>query len=69
MGGSDSPKYMVLGTVDRRVRRRGLGGRVSLEDVAQQMADFKTYLHVDLALDVVTVEPSAWTAKMVQEAA
>jgi hypothetical protein len=42
-----SPTYIVLGTVDRQVWRRGLEGRVSLSDVVQQMADFKTYLRLD----------------------
>jgi hypothetical protein len=56
VAGSDSPKYVVLGTVDRRVWRRGLEGRVALQEVVQQMADFKTYLRVDLT-------PAGWYPK------
>jgi hypothetical protein len=48
VGGSTSPKYVVLGTLDRRVWRRGLKGPVALAEVIQHMADFKTYLRVDL---------------------
>jgi hypothetical protein len=54
--GSGSPKYVVLGTVDRHVWRRGLEGRVSLDEVVQQMADFKTYLRVDFT-------PAGWYPK------
>ena len=56
VGGSASPKYVVLGTVDRRVWRRGLEGRVSLDEAVQHMADFKTYLRVDFT-------PAGWYRK------
>ena len=42
------PEYVVLGTVDRHVYRQGLSGRASLDDVTQHMADFKSYLKVDV---------------------
>ena len=41
-----SPKYLVLGTLDRRVYRRGLLGGASLDDVKEHMADFKSYWKV-----------------------
>jgi len=40
-------KYVVLGTLNRGLWRRGLEGRVSLDEVVEHMADFKTYLRVD----------------------
>jgi len=46
-GGSICPTYVVLGTVDRRVWRRGLDGRVELDEVKRRMADFKAYMRVD----------------------
>lgn len=42
VGGSASPKYVVLGTVDRR-RCRGLEGRVAPDEAVQHMADFESY--------------------------
>ena len=45
--GGGSPKYVVLGTVDPRLWRRGMAGAVSFDEVAQHMADFKTCLRVD----------------------
>jgi len=56
VGGDANPKYLVLGTVDRRVWRRGLEGHVSLNEVATHMADFKRYLMVDFT-------PSGWYPK------
>jgi hypothetical protein len=56
VGSSDSPKYVVLGTVERHVWRRGLEGRVSLDEVGQHMADFKGYLRVDFT-------PAGWYPK------
>ena len=53
VGGDVSPKYLVLGTVDRRIWRRGLSGPVSLREAAQHVADFKTYLRVDFT-------PAGW---------
>jgi len=43
------PDYVVLGTIDRRTWRRGLGGDVVLPDIREHMADFKKYLKVDVA--------------------
>jgi hypothetical protein len=40
--------YVVLGTIDRRTWRRGLGGKAALPDVREHMADFKKYLTVDV---------------------
>jgi hypothetical protein len=47
------PEYVVLGTIDRRVWRRGLAGDAQLADVREHMADFKRYLRVD-------VTPARW---------
>ena len=41
------PEYLVLGTVEPRVWRRGLHHSVSIDEVIEHMADFKTYLQVD----------------------
>lgn len=43
-----SPEYVVLGTIDRRVYRRGLSDGASLDDVKAHMADFKSYWKVDV---------------------
>ena len=43
----DSRNFVVLGTVDRRVWRRGLAHPVDLDAVKKHMADFKAYLRVD----------------------
>jgi hypothetical protein len=48
VGGNANPKYLVLGTVDRRVWRRGLQGFVAPAEAIQHMADFKTYLSVEV---------------------
>jgi hypothetical protein len=42
------PDYVVLGTIDRRTWRRGLGGDVELPDIRECMADFTKYLKVDV---------------------
>ena len=42
------PEYVVLGTIDKHVYRRGLSGGASLEDVKEHMADFKSYWKVDV---------------------
>jgi hypothetical protein len=42
------PDYVVLGTIDRRIWRRGLGDHASLLDIRAHMADFKKYLKVDV---------------------
>ena len=47
------PEYVVLGTIDRHVYRRGLAGGASLDDVKRHMADFKSYWNVD-------VTPAGW---------
>jgi len=49
-------KYVVLGTVDRRVWRRGLKGRVAPAEMTQHMADVKTYLRVEFT-------PAGWYPK------
>jgi hypothetical protein len=43
----DRPDYLVLGTVDPTVWRRGLTGRVSLDEVLEHMADFRKHLQID----------------------
>lgn len=50
------PEYVVLGTIDRHVYRRGLSGRASVDDVKEHMADFKSYWKVD-------VTPAGWYPK------
>jgi hypothetical protein len=50
------PPYVVLGTLDRRVYRRGLSGGVSIADVKEHMADFESYWKVDFT-------PAGWYPK------
>ncbi len=50
------PEYVVLGTLDRDVYRRGLSGGVSIHDVKEHMADFTSYWKVD-------VTPGGWYPK------
>ena len=52
----DSQKFMVLGTVDRRVWRGGLAHPVSLDAVTKHMAEFKAYMRVDFT-------PAGWYPK------
>lgn len=40
--------YVVLGTIDARTWRQGLGGDAELPDIREHMADFKKYLRVDV---------------------
>jgi hypothetical protein len=40
--------YVVLGTIDRRIWRRGFAGDAQLADIREHMADFKKYLKVDI---------------------
>jgi hypothetical protein len=42
------PDYVVLGTIERRTWRRGLGGDAALPDIREHMADFREYLKVDV---------------------
>lgn len=42
------PDYVVLGTMDRRTWRRGLGGNAEFPDIREHMADFKKHLRVDV---------------------
>lgn len=48
--------YVVLGTANRRMWRRGMAGVVAFDEAAQQMADFKTYLRVEFT-------PRGWYPK------
>ena len=41
-------EYVVLGTIDRRTWRRGVAGEAQVADIREHMADFKTYLKVDV---------------------
>jgi hypothetical protein len=43
----DQPDYLVLGTVDPTVWRRGLTESVSLDEVVQHMADFRKHLQIE----------------------
>ncbi len=45
--GADVPDYLVLGTVDLRLWRKGLSGGVSVDELVEQMADFKAYLQIE----------------------
>ena len=56
MVGVEQPEYVVLGTTERGVHRRGLSGGASLDDVKEHMADFKSYWKVD-------VTPAGWYRK------
>ena len=49
----DPGGYLVLGTLERRVWRRGLRGAVEFDELLEHMADFKEHLRVD-------VEPGGW---------
>jgi hypothetical protein len=51
--GAPDPEYVVLGTANRQVYRRGLASGASLDDVKDHMADFKSYWKVD-------VRPGGW---------
>jgi hypothetical protein len=42
------PEYVVLGTLDRQVYRRGLSERASINEVRDRMADFKSYWKVEI---------------------
>jgi hypothetical protein len=50
------PEYVVLGTIDRHAYRQGLSGRISLDEVKDHLADFKSYWKVD-------VTPAGWYLK------
>ena len=51
------PKYIVLGTADRRAYRLGLAGSASLDDVREHMSDFKSYWKVEIT-------PAGWYPKV-----
>jgi hypothetical protein len=42
------PDYVVLGTIDRRTWRQGLGGDAEPPTIREHMADFKKYLKIDV---------------------
>ena len=50
------PTYVVLGTANRQVHRRGLAGGASLDDVRAHTSDFKSYWKVDFM-------PKGWYPK------
>jgi hypothetical protein len=45
---AQKPEYVVLGTIDTHAYRRGLAGGVSLDEVKEHMADFKSYWKMDV---------------------
>lgn len=49
----DSQNFVVLGTVDSQVWRRGLAHPVCLDAVKKHMSDFKAYMRVDFT-------PAGW---------
>jgi hypothetical protein len=51
-----TPEYVVLGTLDVRTWRRGFSGSVTIDEVADTMADFKAYVRVDIT-------PRHWVRK------
>ena len=51
-----APEYVVLGTLNRRTYRKGLVGAASIEDVKDQMSDFKSYWKVNIT-------PAGWYPK------
>jgi hypothetical protein len=51
---TNPPSYVVLGTADRRVWRRGLVSPITLGEVRDRMSDFKRYMRVDFT-------PSGWS--------
>jgi len=40
--------YLVLGTLETKTWREGMSGHVTIQQVKEQMADFKTYMRVDI---------------------
>ncbi len=52
----DMREYLVLGTLDARTWRRGFSGSVTIDEVADTMADFKAYMQVDIT-------PRHWSRK------
>ena len=42
------PEYIVLGTLEKQVYRRGLSARASVDEVKDHMADFKSYWKVQV---------------------
>ncbi len=45
--GASKSQYLVVGTVDPRVWRRGLSGGVAVGELIQHMADFKAYMKLE----------------------
>lgn len=43
----DQCEYLVVGTVDPKVWRKGLTGGVSLDEVVQHMADFQKHMQIE----------------------
>lgn len=41
------PKYLVLGTVDWPLWRRGLSSALAIDELVQHMADFKAYMNLE----------------------
>lgn len=46
-GAAAKPEYLVLGTVDPRLWRRGLSGSVVVDELIEHMADFKAYISIE----------------------
>ena len=44
----EAQDYVVLGTIDRRIWRRGLAGDAPPADIREHIADFKKYLKIDV---------------------
>lgn len=45
--GNCDREYLVLGTVEPKVWRRGLSGGVTVDELIRHMADFKAYMRID----------------------
>ena len=46
-GSSRALDYLVLGTVDSQVWRRGLTGGVSFDELLRNMADFRRHMQIE----------------------
>lgn len=45
--GAVKREYVVLGTVESRIWRRGFSGDLGVDELITQMADFKAYMRID----------------------
>ena len=55
-GGVSPSAYVVLGTLDAKTWREGVWGSVTIHQVKEHMADFKTYMQV-------VITPAHWAPR------